>query len=236
MNHPGAYVKLQDSVLQLIAFDNRLELAPARALYSRMINRDFYKFAGSKVLHLDKSDVDQEIWAMSDREIIEQLLKVDAENGNLKPKHGGQNEEPLILEPDDIRIHKCCIHHGQKDRDPLKMMRFVEKNQLSKIKASNYQDLPEAFEPHEDDYYSRLPRSLMERSIRAYCTEKKKLGLVEHVFEAWWLQLHENPNTMGPGDLPFLTQDSDTEMGSPPSGARQPSRSSVTPPTHNLHW
>ena len=156
MNHPGAYVKLQDSVLQLIAFDNRLELAPARALYSRMINRDFYKFAGSKVLHLDKSDVDQEIWAMSDREIIEQLLKVDAENGNLKPKHGGQNEEPLILEPDDIRIHKCCIHHGQKDRDPLKMMRFVEKNQLSKIKASNYQDLPEAFEPHEDDYYSCL--------------------------------------------------------------------------------
>lgn len=183
MLHPGAYGKLQDSILYLIAMEqDRQELAPAHTLLNRMFQRDFYKFAGSEVLQVNCEPAHADIWKLSEDDIIEGLLRT---SNNTSPQ----------LTAADIRIHKCEIHHGQKDRDPLQHMRFVDKAQLDKLfDTLDYQQLPHATPAKQEDYASRLPRTLMERSLRVYCTTKDKLELVEKAFDAWW----EHVNAQAP--------------------------------------
>lgn len=115
-----AFQRLQDSVIDQIACTTQDELKEARRLIRRLRSRDLYKCVGSKHISLN-DESDKNIWKdHSEESIKEDLLKLHA-------IHGDGISQSITLEPSDIIVEKCHIHHGSKDRNPLKRMRFIEK-------------------------------------------------------------------------------------------------------------
>jgi hypothetical protein len=175
---PDVYLRCRDSVLDQIANTTDPNLAEARQLISRLWSRDIYKCAVFKVMDMQS---ERALWNVSENEIVDGMLQV---RGVHRDESTG-NE--LKLERHDILVHKCNIHHGSKDNNPLLQMRFIEKHQLHKL-SWPLELLPEASAVQESRYDARLPRNFAERSLRIYSRESAKESLVRHVFEQWYAE------------------------------------------------
>jgi hypothetical protein len=208
MKHAGSFLRLKDSVIDQIEATTTPELEPARDLIERYRNRDLYKCAASKVLRCQHSELHRRIWEKAEEDIVDEILMY-------KGLHTGTDGKELTLSREDVIVLKCDIHHGQKEVDPLTKMRFLEtKTQLNKIAADHYLDLPVADEVHPSEYESRLPRTLREFSLRAYCRTASKLELLTHVFTLWWDQIHselsmtmDRSDSDNVGSLPISQED-----------------------------
>jgi hypothetical protein len=204
MLHPGSYLRLRDSVIDQIAATTSPELEEARQLIYRLWSRDLYKCVATKVLRRQKRPSDRLIWEKSEDEIIREIL-------SYRGRHDVGNSCIVELNEEDLIVQKVEIHHGQKDRDPLAKMRFLEKGQLNKIAAEDYKELPEAVVIDEDEYDSHLPRTLMECSLRIYCRSKAKCDLVSHVFSLWWAEIHSEMEMTAMHKALSVTQDTDDD-------------------------
>lgn len=175
---PDVYLRCRDSVLDQIANTTDPNLAEARQLISRLWSRDIYKCAVFKVMDMPS---ERALWALSENEIVDGMLQI-----------GGVHRDvstgcELRLERRDVLVHKCNIHHGSKDDNPLLQMRFIEKHQLHKL-SWPLDLLPEAAAVQESRYDARLPRHFAERSLRIYSRDSAKESLVRHVFEQWYAE------------------------------------------------
>ena len=219
MLHPMSYLRLRDSIIDQIEASTCPELEPARKLVHRLWSRDLYKCVATKVLKTHKVAKDRRIWELSPSGIVKDIV-------DFRAQHDDGNGGTIQLIEHDVIVDKCQIHHGQKHKDPLSKMRFVEKSQLNKISAHNYKDLPEAKVVNDDDYDSYLPRTLMECSLRIYCRDTSKVDLLRHAFELWWDSIHEEmemtvePKTQNgnrdewhqePHEVAILSQETDDE-------------------------
>jgi hypothetical protein len=175
---PSVFLRCRDSVLDQIANTVDPNLAEAQRLIHRLWSRDIYKCAVFKVLDME---TERKLWELSENDIVEGMLQVRG----VHLDEGTRQE--LKLEREDILVHKCNIHHGSKDRNPLLQMRFLEKHQLRKL-ALPMDQLPEATAIQESRYDARFPRNFAERSLRIYSRESRKQKLVRHVFEQWYAE------------------------------------------------
>jgi hypothetical protein len=160
---PDTYLLLRDSVLGLIRVSTMPELQPARdLLYRYDANRDKFKCVGTLVLKCQESAVDFEIWEKSDESIVKEILELGRldDNGHL-----------YSVSSNDLNVRKFDIHHGQKTKDPLSKMRFLDKHQLNQIAINDYHLLPVASVVDPMEYMSRLPNALREYNLRLYCKD-----------------------------------------------------------------
>jgi len=210
MCHPGAYLRMKDWIIGQISMTTDPNLAEARKLIHRLNCRDLYKCIDSKqLLCHKKNEKHQAIWAKSEAEITQEILRIPGVHTD--PDSG----EEIKAGPDDIIVLKCTSHHGQKERNPLTRCRFVEKAKLNLVTAANYLDLPEANPVDKDHCDAFLPSTLQLCTLRVYCRDSYKCGIVSHLFSQYLPELNsEMEQTVQKRERPHgISQDSGDEGG-----------------------
>ncbi len=167
---PNSYLRLKDSILDVIEVTTDPKLAPARLLLNRYRAHKIYKkVAECKIISSDGKVIDHQwqnhLWNMDELE----MSKMIVESGQLN-----KNENPAVsLKADDIIIEKRSIHHGMKDENPVNRMRFLPKTQLSKLREKP-KNLPIAYPIDQKEYECSVPRAFLQRTLRVYCRNYNK--------------------------------------------------------------
>jgi HD superfamily phosphohydrolase len=171
MCDPNVYVRLRDSIIDLIEFDHDPRLKRAQDVIHRLRRRDLYKCVAVHKISAG-NDVDTEIWRKTDDLIETELMQI----------HG---VHAVALDPEDFIVEKRKIHMGAKEDDPLLLMRFLPKRNL-RLLTRPVEDLPEALEVAEEEYSAHVPKATQENCVRVFCRgPPKKCELVSHTFEQW---------------------------------------------------
>ena len=186
-----AYLRVRDNILAQIANTTDPQLEPARQLIARLWSRDLYKMAGEIELDIAPPSQDykeprrtktqiahEKLLRMSENEMKEKMLF-------LKGQHGTNEGEKISLDLDDFIVKKLKIHCGQKDKNPVLCVRFLEPSHMSKLRNKPLTSLPTATEPSESLYKRSLPREFQTHFIRVFSRTTEKKELVEHVFNAF---------------------------------------------------
>lgn len=181
-----AFERLKDSVLDQIANSTDPNLKKARALAYRLHSRDLYKRVSDKTLDMTVY-AHQQVWAMQEYEIKQLLV-------NTRGEHDKEDGGTQRLTLDDFSVEKCSKHHGAKDANPLKNMRFVMKPDTHKLRLPA-EFLPTAVAPDEKQLTSYLPQCFQENSIRVFCRNPEKIELAAHIFESWFTFQEDNAGT-----------------------------------------
>jgi hypothetical protein len=175
MVDPDTYLRLKDSIIDIIANTDQSELREARLLIRRLEDRELYKMCASRKIRMD-DEKGRKLFQKTELDIQNEMV-------NLGGAHK-QNGRTLELTNDDFHVERLEIHLGTKDVNPLRLLRFLKKDEMNKLRVSQrIEDLPEAIEVDERDYETHLPLSFQENSIRVYCRSEEKLDLLKHVFE-----------------------------------------------------
>jgi hypothetical protein len=159
MTNAQAYLKLKDSVVDLISNTEDPTLLPARQLINRIRSRKLYKRIGKIEIHCEdgKNHINiqwqRRLWDMPNMEIAQSIIKC----GQLK------GSDHALLCPDDIIIEKRQIHHGMKGDNPVKSMRFLRKVQLIGLREKP-EKLPEASTVDEEEYWCVMPRAFLQKT------------------------------------------------------------------------
>jgi len=207
-------LRLDDTILTLIAHSTDERLKEARELYRRFKRHDFYKCAVDHSLDIDQLIVDDEdlegeelkkveesrrdksVWEMEENEI---------ETGMLEEIRIWGNEEQNIcsdsvtnLKANDFVVNKFCMHHGSGNKNPLLRMRFYDKMNEEKI-CGPIDGLPMAEQIQESKHSSILPRAFQKVGIRVLVRDDSKRGIVNQLFHQWFERESERIKN---GDLP----------------------------------
>jgi HD superfamily phosphohydrolase len=212
MLEPSAFLKLKDSIIDVINSSTDPNLANAKELISRWQRRDLYKCVATKEINL-KEPVERRIWNKTSDEIEQEMISVRGVH------YDDITGEKLELQEEDFIVERCNIHHGSKDKNPLLKMRFLPKDELWKL-TEPIGSLPEACEINESSYDAQFPRAFQANSIRVFSRHSSKTGLLKHVFDVWLTEVtsemeitldynEDEPHLCSPPVM--LTQESDDE-------------------------
>ena len=190
-----SYLRLKDSILDIIDVSNSPDLAPARKLLNRYRAHKIYKkVAECKVISSNGKDIDhpwqRDLWKMGELEMSEKIVQC----GQL------HKDSTIQLKDDDIIIEKRTIHHGMKADNPVSSMRFLPKTQLSKLRETP-DNLPIAREIDEKEYECSIPRAFLQRTLRVYCREYNKDSC--DFLTTCYYQFIQNVKKRNPNDLPY---------------------------------
>lgn len=98
------------------------------------------------------------------------------------PRHGA-NDTGIVTEltEDDVVIVCSSWHHGQKDKNPLNFVRFIEKDS-----AGDMCEIAKLVDPEDYDMFTT--KAFQKNVIRVFCRDpsKAKKDLLSHAFEAYW--------------------------------------------------
>lgn len=83
-------------------------------------------------------------------------------------------------------MKRCSWHQGQKDKNPLGFVRFVEKSLPTFAGNRLLNDVPIAKRMSDADHQMLTTREFEKRVIRVFCRDPKKTDLLAHAFEAYW--------------------------------------------------
>jgi len=176
MLHKTSYLRLRDSVIELIMATTSPELRESRLLIERLWNRDLYKCVGRKTLDLTNA-AEAAIWEMNEDEIASDFVKI---NGT----HNDGKGSFIYLEEEDIIVEKYKIHHGAGEDNPVSLMRFVPKDQKHKL-TGPIEGLPIARAPPKGGD-GNTPVKMQEQILRIYCRGgEEKQDLLKHVYKLW---------------------------------------------------
>ncbi|GKY93865.1 hypothetical protein MPSEU_000353400 [Mayamaea pseudoterrestris] len=227
MLDPQAFVSLKDSVIDQIYNCRDPNLAKARQLIKRWRARAFYKCIGVKNIDRELPS-DLQLWKkLTEGEIVRQMVAFHG-------KHDGVQQ----LTEEDLVVQKCSVHCGRKDKDPVMLMRFIEKGKMNMLQNS-IDDLPEAILPPKCSY--TRPEYFIANEIRVFCRDSDKTELANHVFGLWLSHIADEIET-----TPFdeqhapvmLTQESDDDMDDDddynraPAGLRTPPYAFIAQSAH----
>lgn len=173
MLRPEVYVKLRDSIIDIIEFTPKPELAEAQALIARLRAHDFYKLASRRTLD-SRNAANDIVWLRKESTIKEEIISIS---------QSFDSDQPLTME--DFVIKKGSIHYGQKQKNPLLNMRFFRREDKSLLEKP-IDSLPTASTIPEHTYRAKLPTSFMEQYICAFSRCTSKLEAVAHAFDTWW--------------------------------------------------
>ena len=173
MLEPSVFLRLRDSILDVIGETTDPRLEPARKLIDDYRSRKFYKYAALVELDL-KDEGLRLLWQKSEREIKEEMISIRGEHD------GGQNK----LSMQDFILEKLTIHYGSRDKPFLQRMRFVPNGFRANLRKP-VDELPEAVRVSEEKYEAQLPKKYQECSLRVFCRDHSKTDLVRHVLHQY---------------------------------------------------
>lgn len=164
MQTPESYLRLKDSILDVIAATTKPELRPARALIRRYQSRQLYKRVAEQYIgSSDGKRIDIQwqlnLWTLSMKDIAKDIVKC-----------GQLEDNRMKLIENDIIVEKRQIHHGMGADNPVSCMRFLHKSQMSGLHAE-MKDLPIAEKKKEEEYWCTIPRAFLQRTLRIYCRD-----------------------------------------------------------------
>jgi len=165
---PEAYINLKDDIITAILFKEMEELKPAQDLIQRLNSRDLYKFVESLPIQNNNISLER-LWKMDEDEIVNGIVSAAG------------NE----LDKWDVIVEKLEIHHGKKSENPVDYVRFLSKKQIKNLLDTPLSDLPKAFKIDESEYWSHIPRSFFERTLRVFCRRGERRRDVERAFNAF---------------------------------------------------
>jgi hypothetical protein len=109
------------------------------------------------------------------------------------PRHYDQKTGMISeLKDDDVVITCSVWNQGQKDKNPLDFVRFVEKPPPS-FGRDNDRDNQMAKQIGDEDHQMFVTREFQKNVIRAYCRNPAKKDLLAHAFEAFWERVANSP-------------------------------------------
>lgn len=191
---PDAYLRLDDSIIDIISASDDPNLKPAQALIERIRSRKLYKCLCSERLSRKK---DKRVWQMNDDEVEDQvcseLLEIRDDFLHEKPRDDleaipenfDENANPwddrcpqsiakediediVSFDKKDFVVEMRKIHHGMKEENPVNFMRFLAKGELLRLEKCRACDLPIASAVDEEAYECHIPRAFFEKSIRVF--------------------------------------------------------------------
>lgn len=190
----NAFLRLTDSIIDMIANTTDVRLQKARQLIYRLQEGHLYKCVAVKRIDM-KNPIHRKLIGLSSsttqhdekRLIQEQMIKIGQEMVQAKRSH---NNGTIMLIKEDLIIECCSIHCGCGATNPLSRMRFLQKHQMKALDSaiSSIHDIPEAHEEDEVNYEADIPRTFEEKSIRVFCRDSSKCELASHVFNEWLVQ------------------------------------------------
>lgn len=157
IDDPEAYTRLNDSILNILLMSTENDLKETRNILQRIERRDLYKCVGetTPTEGKTKDDVD----------------KIKVEIMSHLPK-----ESKNMLHQNDLVVHLVYLDYGMKAENPIKNVRFYNKNDVTKAVSLDKQHVS-----------LMLPGVFAEQLIRLYCkkTDHESLTLARDCFQAW---------------------------------------------------
>ena len=95
-------------------------------------------------------------------------------------KHQDEYGEDITLDFEDIIVSPCSWHWGNKDKDVLARVRFINREDLS-----HSDGVFTAAQVDSLDYMTHLPQTFQKKCIRFFCRDPAKVDLLTHQVEAW---------------------------------------------------
>jgi hypothetical protein len=219
-------LRLDDTVLTLIAHSTDERLKEAQDLLRRFKRHDFYKCAVDLSLDIDRSDVDAEdlegetlkdiedsirdksIWKMDEKEIETSMLEEVRIWGSEQQNADVSSDSVTSLNANDFIVNKFCMHHGGGSKNPLLRMRFYDKINEEKI-FGPIDDLPVAEQIQESKHSSILPTAFQKCGIRVLVRDDSKRGVVSQLFHQW---LERESERIKNGDMPIQCGEAGTTL------------------------
>ena len=102
MSNPDAYVKLKDSIIDIIELTDDDNLQPAKELIERYRSRKLYKRVTEQPVSSNVAWT-QELWQMDEEKIVRDILE--------------QSDSYMNLNSSDIIVDKMEMHFGMKEEN-----------------------------------------------------------------------------------------------------------------------
>jgi hypothetical protein len=148
-NNPNSYLKLDDSIFDLIHKSTDPNLRPARRLINRMKSRKLYKLCGEQ--DIEDEEWQNHLWEMTETEIVSKIVSL--------------NNSTFEIQDHFMIVEKRSIHHGMGAVDPVSCVRFVQGDQSDLNKKPG--DLPTAVQLKV--HACLTPKSFIMKTVRVYC-------------------------------------------------------------------
>mmetsp|Transcript_1599 Transcript_1599/g.3568 ORF Transcript_1599/g.3568 Transcript_1599/m.3568 type:complete len:798 (+) Transcript_1599:132-2525(+) len=177
------FYKCDDEVFTRIeaAAETNDNLKPALDLIERFKARVCYGFAGEKILDVRKKH-HQELWDRAS----EDLHGIAQDIYEIEGSHAGRQGQELFLNLDDIVVDTCYIHEGQKDKNPLEAVRFVNRADIRSFNF-NKDDPLIAHRVDLKNHPNLEKQAYSKRCLRIYARGPSNgmTDLVRHKFLTW---------------------------------------------------
>ncbi|XP_052062384.1 deoxynucleoside triphosphate triphosphohydrolase SAMHD1-like isoform X2 [Mytilus californianus] len=157
IDDPVAYTSLNDSIFHVILMSTDKELAKSREILQRIQRRQLYKCVGETTPTEGKTKDDVS-------KIKEEIMSCIEE------------ESCDMLRPNDLVVHLVYLDYGMKTENPIKNVRFYNKNDVTKAVI---------LDKHHVSLM--LPGVFAEQLIRLYCkkTDEESLKIARDSFQKW---------------------------------------------------
>lgn len=134
------------------------------------------EYAGERVLNL-QDPKDKELWDKIENNPDEIARAISQVEGKHRDEYG--NEVSLKLE--DIIVKGCSWNYGTKDKNPLSLVRFIDRDNLDGPTNETFV----AREIDMLDFATSIPMRTQKNCIRVFCRDPAKRDLLAHKFKAW---------------------------------------------------
>ncbi|XP_071173860.1 deoxynucleoside triphosphate triphosphohydrolase SAMHD1-like isoform X2 [Mytilus edulis] len=157
IDDPVAYTNLNDSIFHVILMSTDKELAKSREILQRIERRQLYKCVGETTPTEGKTKDD--------------VTKIKAEIMSCVDEDSRE-----MLQAHDLVVHLVYLDYGMKSENPIKNVRFYNKNDVTKAVI---------LDKHHVSLM--LPGVFAEQLIRLYCkkTDEESLKIARDCFQKW---------------------------------------------------
>ncbi|KAJ8517378.1 hypothetical protein ONZ45_g5413 [Pleurotus djamor] len=202
---------LTDEIKTQIEQSESEELAPARAIFHRIVKRNLYQTTEWKTIDWDSQNLFKE--KVTPERIVEEAKKISLDPTEAVELMNAQAN----LKPEHVIVDFSPMHYGMKEKNPMDYVKFYSKRHPDTCSYASH-----------GDYSTLMPATFGEVLMRVYVKSPEFYGLVQRGYRAV-LKKDINPGA----DL--LTSDTDTIAESLPSSQNEDGAALKAPLTPRRH-
>ncbi|KAF9457401.1 hypothetical protein BDZ94DRAFT_233579 [Collybia nuda] len=198
---PERYLHLTDNIMPQIEADPNPELAPARAIFERIRNRDLYKMVDYKVVD----------WPLID--FFKGFMTADRIVDEAKKIHD-TGVDAGALTAHDVIVDFSVMHYGMKEKNPLDFVKFYSKRNPN-----------QGYSASRGDYSNLMPTYHAELLVRIFTKAAEYVGIVQAGYRACLTEMpnHAPPEFLPADDFVALTPPATEAPSTPRPTSRVPS-------------
>ncbi|KAL9186258.1 hypothetical protein ACHAXT_005496 [Thalassiosira profunda] len=228
--YPRLFLRMDDSIARIIE-DRLMENdSPKLDVLRKHVNdwrkHKVFKCVGEVEIGTVGGD---QFWKLDEDDMKAELLEVQ--------RHNKENvDDPkakavLNLDAEDFIVEKRLLHYGRQENNPVTQMRFLmSKGDQAKL-TNPIEGLPLAKEV--TSLPMNTPQNFLRQTIRFFCTNDAKHGLLTDLFENWKLNKREDTDGEGHNNSQSQTQ-SEPALLTQESGKRKYSDDGECPTSKKL--